>query len=112
MIELPEPANVIVTETIGNIGFEEGILGWVIDAKERLLAENGQIIPQSVELVVVPAKAPTAYDLLDDWSDPVVCRNLNLACFQDSPARLHLIANNATIHRSVTSQKPMKIGLD
>jgi len=67
-IELPERVNVIVSETIGNIGFEEGILGWIIDAKERLLANNGRIIPHSVELIVAPTEFPEAFDFLDDWT--------------------------------------------
>ena len=32
-VDLPEQVDIIITETIGNLGFEEGILGWVIDAK-------------------------------------------------------------------------------
>lgn len=66
-VELPEPVNVVVTETIGNMGFEEGILGWIIDAKERLLAENGRIIPSSLELLLVPVEVPDGYDLYRDW---------------------------------------------
>jgi protein arginine N-methyltransferase 1 len=68
-VELPEPVNVIVTETIGNIGFEEGILGWIIDAKKRLLAQNGRIIPRSIELTMVPIEIPDEYDLLHDWTE-------------------------------------------
>lgn len=67
-VELPEPVDVIVTETIGNIGFEEGILGWIIDAKQRLLVEGGQIIPRSVGLVVVPIENLLDYTHVDSWS--------------------------------------------
>ena len=49
-IEMPEPVDVIITETIGNLGFEEGILGWIIDAKKRYLTEGGRIIPRSIEV--------------------------------------------------------------
>lgn len=66
-IELPEPADVLVTETIGNAAFDEGILGWVRDAKERLLKPKARIIPQSVELIVAPVKSPTDYDLVREW---------------------------------------------
>ncbi len=48
-IELPEPVDVIITETIGSLGFEEGILGWIIDAKKRFLTAGGQVIPHSIE---------------------------------------------------------------
>ena len=84
--ELPEPANVIVTETIGNIGFEEGILGWIIDAKKRLLAKNGRIIPGSVELVMVPIEIPDAFDLFHDWTKETFTLDF-------SPARA-VVANN------------------
>jgi protein arginine N-methyltransferase 1 len=67
-VELLEPVNVIVTETIGNIGFEEGILGWIIDAKKRLLTSDGQIIPHSLELVVALTEIPVALNLLKDWT--------------------------------------------
>jgi protein arginine N-methyltransferase 1 len=66
-IELPERVDVVVTETIGNIGFEEGILGWVIDARDRLLAPTGRIVPQVVELVAVPVEHPAGYRPVDIW---------------------------------------------
>ena len=64
---LPERVDVVITETIGNIGFEEGILGWVIDARDRLLAKGGRIVPQVVELVAVPVEHPAAYRPVDVW---------------------------------------------
>jgi protein arginine N-methyltransferase 1 len=67
-IELPEPVDVIVTETLGNIGFEEGILGWVMDAKERFLAEGGRIIPRSIELVLVPVENSSDYAGIESWT--------------------------------------------
>ena len=85
-IELPEPVDVIVTETIGNIGFEEGILGWILDTKQRLLAEGGRIIPRSVELVVVPVESPNDYACLNSWSP-------NFYTLDFSPGRL-VAANN------------------
>jgi protein arginine N-methyltransferase 1 len=68
-INLPEPVDVIVTETIGNIGFEEGILGWIIDAKARLLAAGGRIVPNSVDLVAAPVEHAENYDFyIDTWN--------------------------------------------
>ena len=66
-VHLPEKVNVIVTETIGNIGFEEGILAWVMDARERLLSEGGFIIPGAIELSIVPVECPNDYSRLDSW---------------------------------------------
>ena len=36
-VELPELADVVVTETIGNAALDEGIIAWTIDARHRLL---------------------------------------------------------------------------
>ena len=66
-IELPERVDVVITETIGNMGFEEGILGWVIDARDRLLAAGGRIVPQVVTLIAVPVENQAAYRPVDIW---------------------------------------------
>ena len=70
-VELPEPVDVIVTETIGNMGFEEGILGWIMDARRRLLSQNGRIVPHSVELVAVPIEISESYELIHDWGKQI-----------------------------------------
>lgn len=68
-VELPRPVDVIVTETIGNMGFEEGILGWIIDARDRLLVANGRIVPQTVELLMAPTADPQGFDILGGWEE-------------------------------------------
>jgi len=66
-ITLPEPADVLITETIGNIGFEEGILGWVVDARKRLLVEDARIIPAAVRMYVAPVERPREGVYLANW---------------------------------------------
>ena len=66
-IDLPEAADVLVTETIGNIGFEEGILRWVLDAKQRFLREDARIIPRVLEMFAVPIESSDDYAMVDDW---------------------------------------------
>ena len=66
-IELPEPADVLVTETIGNIGFEEGILRWVLDAKSRLLTKNARIVPRFLNMFAVPIESEGDYHRVDKW---------------------------------------------
>jgi 2-polyprenyl-3-methyl-5-hydroxy-6-metoxy-1,4-benzoquinol methylase len=61
-IELPEPADVLVTETLGAFGFNEHILSSVIDACGRLLRPGAAIIPQRIDLAVVPVEAPAVFD--------------------------------------------------
>ena len=53
-IEIPERADVIVTETIGSFGIDEGIMDLVHDARRRFLKPGGIIIPQNFEVQAVP----------------------------------------------------------
>src|SRR4030095_15065164 len=44
-IVLPERGDVLVSETLGNSGLEENILGYVTDARERLLVPGAPVGP-------------------------------------------------------------------
>lgn len=55
---LPERADVLVTETIGNIGLEEGILAWVTDARRRLLKPGARIVPSAISMMVSATESP------------------------------------------------------
>lgn len=74
-VTLPEPATVLVTETIGDEPLGEGILEWVIDAKRRLLASEPRIIPHRLRILAVALSLPTAAvghgrftaDAVDRW---------------------------------------------
>ena len=61
-IELPEPADVLVTETLGAFGFNEHIISSVIDARARLLRPGAAIIPQRIDLAIVPVELPEVFD--------------------------------------------------
>ena len=103
-VEPQEAVNVVVTETIGNIGFEEGILGWIIDAKKRFLVRNGRLIPGFIDLVAAPVELAEGDHLLNDWtkeifaldyspvtglvSNNLVQRNLSPGSFLGEPAAL------------------------
>jgi protein arginine N-methyltransferase 1 len=52
---------------MGNLGFEEGILGWVADARKRFLKDNGRIIPKEVELIMAPVKYNPERDRSAAW---------------------------------------------
>ena len=66
--ELPEPADVLVTETLWNFGLGEGIGGFVIDARERLLRPGAAVIPRTVEMILAPVEAPDRYAEIEDSS--------------------------------------------
>ncbi len=66
---LPERADVLVTETIGNWGPEEGMLASVIDARRRFLKRDGRLIPRAVELFLAPVELPGVYQKkVEFWS--------------------------------------------
>ena len=67
-VELPERADVIVTETMGTFGFEEGIIGSLTDARDRFLKQGGILIPHSLALFLVPVELPKFYEhVIDFW---------------------------------------------
>jgi precorrin-6B methylase 2 len=57
-IELPEPADVLVSEIIGNEPFEEEILETTLDARRRLLKPGARVIPNALTLLARPLLIP------------------------------------------------------
>lgn len=57
-IELPERADVMVSEIIGNDPLAEGILSTTADARRRLLKPNARLIPSGLRLYALPLSAP------------------------------------------------------
>ena len=57
-IELPEPADLLVTEVIGNEPFEEELLETTLDARRRLLKPDARLIPHTLELMARPLLIP------------------------------------------------------
>lgn len=104
-VELPEPADVIVTETMGTFGFEEGILGSLTDARDRFLKKGGALIPCGVDLFLVPVELPQFYEhVIDFWVNR--CQG-----FDFSPVR-HLTVNNfhpLKLHEGTFLGDPMRV---
>ncbi len=71
-VEIPERADVLITETIGNVGFDEGISTWIADAKERFLKPNAEIVPQQVDAVASLVSVPRDYATIERWSQPLL----------------------------------------
>jgi len=71
-IQLPEPVDVIVSETIGVAGFDEGILGFVMDARRRLGRTSGggpAVIPRRLALWAAPVSDSHLFDhLVRRWT--------------------------------------------
>ena len=64
---LPEPADVLISETIGNAGFNEGIVAWAVDARRRLLRPGAALIPQRLRLWVAPVENFDDHELVSGW---------------------------------------------
>lgn len=59
-VQLDKEFDVVVSETIGNVIFEEQIVPIMADARERFLKPGGQLIPAAVTFMVAPAHYPRA----------------------------------------------------
>ena len=59
-IELPEEADLLVAEIIGNEPFEEEILETTLDARRRLLKPNARLLPHTLTLFARPLLIPEA----------------------------------------------------
>ncbi len=67
---LPEKVDVVVSELIGHIAFEEGMAESLFDAKERFLVPGGIMIPESVQLKVALVEENEVYpDCVDCWQN-------------------------------------------
>jgi len=67
-VTLPEPADVLLSETLWHFGLGEGIVGAIDDARRRLLAPDARIIPRSITLVAAPIESDAAYAPLERWA--------------------------------------------
>ena len=67
-ISLPEKADIIISELIGHMAFEEGMVESLYDAKSRFLNPDGAIIPQNVSLNLAPVYEKEIYKTyIDRW---------------------------------------------
>lgn len=73
-IHLDREFDIVISETIGHLVFDEQIVPIMLDARERFLKPNGIVIPQSVALMVaaahfeqpqLPHGIPVSYDYFE-----------------------------------------------
>jgi protein arginine N-methyltransferase 1 len=70
-VELPVRADVLVTETMGPFGLDEGIVGYLLDARRRLLRPDAMIIPRQLTVSAVPLELTDEYaKRVAWWSEP------------------------------------------
>jgi len=67
-VTLPEQADVLVTDQIGHFGFDAGIVGYVADARRRLLKPGARVVPERIDLWIAPVEAPDVNEAVNFWS--------------------------------------------
>ena len=67
LLELEQRADVLIAELVGHFLFEEGILEYVADVRERLLKPGAKIIPASAEVFIAPVELRVPFEELTYW---------------------------------------------
>ena len=81
-IELPEPADVLISELLWAAGLGEGQLSIVQDARRRLLRSSARVVPCALRLVVAPVGGVRARRQLDGlavWFDAELAPGVRLS---------------------------------
>jgi precorrin-6B methylase 2 len=65
---LPERADVLISDQIGQFGFEAGLVQTVADVRTRLLKPGGRIVPERVTMYLAPVATPALRDGLTFWA--------------------------------------------
>lgn len=67
-VELERLADVVVCDQIGGLVHDAGVLRCFADARRRLLAPGGRLVPASFGISVAPVTFPRARHAVDFWS--------------------------------------------
>lgn len=76
-IDLPQKANVLLSEIVSNDGFSERILEFTLDARKRLITPNARQIPSQLRMYGMPVTAAQSWlserfftnDVVQQWRD-------------------------------------------
>jgi protein arginine N-methyltransferase 1 len=72
LTDIPERAQVLITDTFGTFGLQPEGLTALLDARHRLLAANARCIPNAIQLCAAPVEDSQVYgQMVDTWSAPV-----------------------------------------
>lgn len=66
-VTLPEQAHVIVSDQIGRLGFEAGVIEYFADAARRFLRPGGRLVPAGVATWLAPIEAPELTRVVEFW---------------------------------------------
>jgi protein arginine N-methyltransferase 1 len=91
LVDLPERADVLVGDQLGQFGFEAGLVETTADVRHRLLTPTARIIPGRVTLQVAPVESPELRGELDFWAGEPVG-------FDFGPARTMAVNSGHRMH--------------
>ena len=67
-IELPELVDVAVCDQIGGFVHDAGVLQYFADARKRLMAPDGVLVPAGFRMFLAPAECSSVRDQIDLWA--------------------------------------------
>ncbi|MFT4976184.1 MAG: SAM-dependent methyltransferase [Myxococcota bacterium] len=68
-VELPEPADLIVTECMGSFVYSDAMLG-VLERCKRMLGPNGKVCPQQINIFLGPTFLAPIFGEFSFWEKP------------------------------------------
>jgi 2-polyprenyl-3-methyl-5-hydroxy-6-metoxy-1,4-benzoquinol methylase len=96
-VQLGKEFDIVISETIGHLVFDESIASIMIDARERFLKAGGILIPETVALVAAAAhlktrheKLPAGIPMTNDYFQSLA---LNIPVGVDNQSRLQIISS-------------------
>lgn len=104
-LNLPEKAGLLVTETIGNFGVEEGLVSLLNDAKKRFLHKDATIVPSELEFFAAPIESQRCHRRISFWKGTRYGIDLSILSAHASSRLYH--------HRVLLKEllgKPCKVG--
>jgi|SRR5208282_5072644 len=69
-VQLPERADVIISETIGHMGVAEDFLENMAHARQHFLKTGGKLLPERMAVYVAPVECQEAYAHIGFWNRP------------------------------------------
>jgi hypothetical protein len=70
-LQLAQPVDLVVCDQAGPLGWEGGLLEVLHDARERLLRDDGRLMPSAMQTWIAPSHRPRVTAALQTWLEPV-----------------------------------------
>ncbi len=71
-VTLPQAADLIICDHVGFFGFDYGIIAMLADARARMLAPGGVIMPKAIDLMVAAVSSEKCSALAGRWTNEAV----------------------------------------